>query len=342
MHIDSIDIAPYRIALQRPLRLAGRDVCEREGFLLKIFSQGALGMGDVAPLPGFSAETLTEARENVLALGLEGADVAVGGLASSAEIPALDNALPSVRFGIECALLELAAKQQLGLDSNPFDRRPRPIAVNALLTEPSVDAFLQLVEQGYTCIKIKVGRDDGSQDMHFLHSLSGQIDPGVSLRLDANRAWSQAEAQAFVEALPALPLMYIEEPCVHVRDSLKLAQTHGVPIALDESLISMDEQDLARLDKVAAFVIKPTLCGGVCAAVRLARAARECGAQPVISAAFESAEGLRALVFLADALMTPAVAAGLDTWQWLGEDISASGVTTDGPTMHVMDRGGSA
>jgi O-succinylbenzoate synthase len=41
----------------------------------------------------------------------------------------------------------------------------------------------------------------------------------------------------------------------------------------------------------------------------------------VISAAFESGVGIRALAYLANFVMSPGVAAGLDTWRWLAEDV---------------------
>ncbi|MDA1045243.1 MAG: o-succinylbenzoate synthase, partial [Verrucomicrobia bacterium] len=308
-------------------------------FLLKIMSAGVLGVGDVAPLPGFSMETLPEARENVLSMNLQGRDVAIQALLSEAPDAPLAHALPSVRFGIECALLDIAAKRKIVIAGNPFDRQPGPVAVNALLTEPSCEAFQQLVKQGYTCIKIKVGRADWRRDVDFLESLSTHVRGSLSIRLDANRAWSLETAEAFICALPAFALAYIEEPCRRLEESLVLARCGDVRVALDESLIGMAESALARLSGVAAFVIKPTLCGGVCAAMRLARAAREGGAEPVISAAFESDVGLRALVYLADALMTPGVAAGLDTWRWMPTALCGSVVHSDGPEMRVTEVG---
>ena len=174
----------------------------------------------------------------------------------------------------------------------------------------------------------------------FLQELSKHADPQVSLRLDANRAWSYDEALAFVRALPAaLPLAYIEEPCRDVADTLQLAQSGRVPIALDESLLGLNDEGLAQLKGLSAYVIKPTLCGGLSGAARLARAARQSDAEPVVSAAFESGVGIRALVYLANELMTPGLAAGLDTWQWLVDDVAESGVLSAGAMMHVASSG---
>ena len=58
--------------------------------------QGERGWGEIAPLPGFSPETLDEAQAALMA----------GRTRREGEDPALPD-VPSVAFGISCALAEL-------------------------------------------------------------------------------------------------------------------------------------------------------------------------------------------------------------------------------------------
>ena len=70
MRISGCRTFRYRLPLAEPLTLAGRVIHEREGALVRIDSDsGASGWGDVAPLPGFSRESLEDAETELAALG---------------------------------------------------------------------------------------------------------------------------------------------------------------------------------------------------------------------------------------------------------------------------------
>lgn len=335
MFIDNIEWGPYELPLVQPLALPGREITTRQGLLVRLSSGALTGVGDVAPLPGFSTESIEEAQACLDALPIIDCALDIDALLQGRCISALHDAPPSVRFGVECALLEMAA-QQGRCDGNPLAPCHGEVSVNALLAGVTAEALTSLVDQGYRCIKIKVGRQPLAQDLATLDVLKS-LPETVALRLDANRAWSLSDARHYVNALEGVALEYLEEPCESSDDSVRLARETGVPIALDESLLGLDDARLAALTDVVAFVIKPTLAGGVSGAIRLAKAARQCGAEPVISAAFESGVGIRALAFLAHALMTPGVAAGLDTWRWLACDVVDHSGPRSGPLMRLNE-----
>ena len=335
--IDLIELGPYTLPLVQALALAGQDVAERRGLLVRLSCEGLSGVGDVAPLPGFSRESIEQAHRVLDALPIIGEDIDIEGLLEGQPVAALKGAPPSVCFGVECALLDLAAQRKPDT-RNPMAPRAGEVHVNALLDEVTPEAVHTLAQQGYTCIKLKVGRQPLAADIAMVRSLVGVSDD-VVVRLDANQAWSFSEACQFVNALEGLLLEYLEEPCQSPQDSLRLMREAGVPVGFDESLVGASDDQLLAMQGAAAFVIKPTLADGVSGAIRLARAARRCGAEPVISAAFESGVGIRALAHLANALMSPGVAAGLDTWRWLAQDV----LDHDGPrTGPVMRLGGEA
>ena len=320
MLIDQFELAPYALPLTDTLQLADVSVTQRLGILVQLSCEGVCGQGDVAPLPGFSHETRDQAQRALEALQGVNLDLDSAAILSGETDDALRDAPPSVRFGIECAVLELEAKR-VPHSENIFCKPDITVPVNALLVNPTPAGVAARVREGYTCLKVKVGRRSLSQDIEVVSALAESLGDAATLRLDANRAWSMADARVFAEAVQALPVAYLEEPCGSYEDSLRLAQEAIVPIALDESLNAMDAHQCRALTGLAAFVIKPTLSGGVSGTIRLARAARACGAEPVISAAFESGVGIRALAYLANFVMSPGVAAGLDTWRWLAEDV---------------------
>ena len=67
MSVVSIAVLRYRVPLAAPINLGPRTISKRDGVLVRVETeQGAVGWGDVAPLPGFSAESLTEAIDALL------------------------------------------------------------------------------------------------------------------------------------------------------------------------------------------------------------------------------------------------------------------------------------
>ena len=152
-----------------------------------------------------------------------------------------------------------------------------------------------------------------ADDLATVAAVREALGPGVALRLDANRAWSDADARAFAAAVGEVA--YVEEPLADPAGGAALSRDTGLPIALDESI-----QDGASVEAwAAAAILKPTLVGGLVATLRIAASARALGVPVVLSAAFESGVGLRGVAALAAA--TGAEPAGLDTYRWLAADV---------------------
>jgi O-succinylbenzoate synthase len=134
---------------------------------------------------------------------------------------------------------------------------------------------------GIRCFKIKLAAED---DPARVAAIAAAV-PGARLRIDANRSWPRGEVTA---RLAALPIDYVEEPCIDCHqlldDSLPLR------LALDESLatIAPDELDSAlRSPQLAALVLKPTLLGGLSAVLALAHRARQAGVAAIVSHGLE-------------------------------------------------------
>ena len=320
------EIVPYRLPLVEPVVWGGRHHSTRDGLLLRLTdAEGREGWGDAAPLPGFSPETLPEAREAldsvlpvVLDRELDAADV----LRPDGPFhTALDAAgLPSsARFALDLALVELAV--QGDRRTLPQALHPDPVVVvplNALLMgvgAAAVEEARTRVDEGYRALKLKVGREPVDADVTTVRALRESIGPSVELRLDANRAWTVEQASRFARGVAEAGVAYVEEPLWDPAGLAALWLDTGLPVALDETLHAAAE----IRGWAAAAVLKPTLIGGVMATVRRAAEARSVGVRPVLSAAFESGVGLRGVAALAAA--TGGEAAGLDTYRWLGADV---------------------
>lgn len=321
MRLARLEVIPYRLALVAPLRLCGIEVAAREGALVRAISEeGATGWGDCAPLPGFSRESVWGAMREM---------EAVAGFASSVEIRnfeelaawsrALADMSSSARFALEGAIAAAAAAEAgetfgqwlLGTSSDRCE-------VNALATgapETWPEAARRAASEKFRVLKIKVGRAAMEREVAALAEASASA-PTLRFRLDANRAWSVVGALTFVQQVERLPVEYIEEPFA----GAFVAPTDWPArpgLARDESLWDADDPPDPR-PPVAAWVLKPTLAGGLVRALGLALRARRAGCAAVWSAAYESGVGIRMLAELAGAMGS---VAGLDTLRALAEDI---------------------
>ena len=325
--ISSFRIYRYRLPLVGPLPLAGRVIREREGLLVRIDSdKGVSGWGDVAPLPGFSGEGIDEATAEAMAWAgrLRGARFEPGGdgLESWPEWESAA-ASPSVRFGLETAVSNLARRMEDGAagDLAGFEGA---VPVNGLLAgsrEQVLADSARLRDGGCRAVKLKVGSQPVAEDVGLTRAVRDAIGDGVALRLDANRSWSLEQALAFGREMGDAGIEYLEEP---LREPLRLEELFdatGIPVALDESLLVLRPDDLEGRRDVGAVVLKPTLLGGLARAREWAARALALDIRPVVSSCFESGVGLLALAEFAWASTGDAVPAGLDTYRWLGADV---------------------
>jgi o-succinylbenzoate synthase len=337
VNLAGFDLYRYGLPLRRPPALEGTTLHRREGLLVRLSGDdGSEGWGESAPLPGFSEESLDEAAEQLrrLAGSLVGRDV-TGDWVDGGSGREMDRSDPSVRFGLELAFWNLYADHS-GLDlpelvsSSPSTTVP----VNGLISSPmeALEEARRMSDAGYESVKLKVGTRPVAEDFRLVRELGVELD-NISLRLDANRAWSYEEAAEFVRGAPRFE--YLEEPLADPRRLPELVHEFGVPVALDESLVGMEPEDLEAHRYAQAVVLKPTLLGGIERTLRLAGRALDLGMTPVVSSAYESGVGTAALVALAAGIGEHPVPAGLDTYRALAEDVLDTPLALPAPHLDV-------
>jgi O-succinylbenzoate synthase len=325
-----IEIFQYDLPLVRPLRLKGIPITRRQGLILKAGrGDQRVGYGEIAPLPGFSIETLEQAKEAAIKwVDLFRRMTREENIAGSDGEPALGFLLntPSVFFGTECATLGLA-RSSGATEGGSGVAGARRIPVSALIIgdfEGSIERASKLWQEGYRALKLKVGAQSVARDIEMVKQVCAAAG-GIDIRLDANAAWDFDTAVAFARGIAALDIEYIEEPLADPDRLGELVNLTGLQVALDETVVHgvFDDQFFADRDWAAAVVLKPTVLGGITTCRDLAAEAMEQGIQPVVSSCFESGLGLVALAHLAESLTGEAVPAGLDTYSWLAEDTLA-------------------
>ncbi|SFN87783.1 o-succinylbenzoate synthase [Xenorhabdus japonica] len=280
----------------------------RDGFLVHLQEDGRDGWGEISPLPEFSHETLEQAKISVVEWLQQWLQKQC--LQQRLQQPCHLNMepeesdLPSVAFGISCALAELQGKLP---ETANYRKTP-------LCTGDPDDVILRLGNiAGQKIAKVKVGLYEAVRDGMVVNVMLEAV-PDLQLRLDANRSWTRTKAEDFAKYVNPdyrQRIAFIEEPCRTREESLAFARETSIAIAWDENVREADFKVEAQ-EGVSAIIIKPTLVGSIERCRQLITQAHQLGLEAVISSSIESSFGLTQLARLAQWL-TPDTLPGLDT-----------------------------
>lgn len=306
----------YELPLNTPLQVGSQCIDSKAGLLVRCHAQGLEGWGDIAPLDGYSAESLHEVLGEIKQVRRD--------LKGLSDLPAT---LPSLRCGLEFALaaFRAACRKTSLFESLGGHAQTMQIRVARLLQDGDAGSLCAYasaaVKEGFTVIKCKVGRRGLEEDLTRIRELCGMLPSEVLLRLDANRAWTLDEALRFSRALDPARIEYLEEPLQCWDDYGAFGRGQELPYALDESLVGRSFERVEAMKGLKAVVIKPSLLGGLEVSRGWMGWATARGLIAVVSSMYESGVGQRGLLALAGAA-SPTVVAGLDTGAFLADDVT--------------------
>jgi len=98
-------------------------------------------------------------------------------------------------------------------------------------------------EQGFSGSKVKIGKPHLSEDRERLAAVRDAVGPAYEIMVDANQAFSRAEATRRARMLEDVGIAWFEEPMPadDVLEHARLAAATTVPIAVGESLYSISQ-----------------------------------------------------------------------------------------------------
>ncbi len=319
----------FSLPLRHPWRFGRHCLKQRRGWLIGLRDRaGRTGWGESTPLPAIGTETPRRAlvwlREQLTRL--PGSHPA----AALRALPAANRAPPAARCGLETALLDLLA-QQAGL---PLARLLHSGAADCLQVNAYLGALAtaepSLIEEaaaaGYRCLKFKVALAPVADELTKLQALSLLLPPHISLRLDANQAWSEATASAFLRGLNAAPVSLLEDPLATADSAAlrRLQQINAVPLGLDQTLSHDTLAGSLQSRAARFFILKPMRLGGLLPCLAIARQARAAKLRVIVTTSVDGAIATHAAAHLAAAIdgLGAAPAHGLATSSWLARDIA--------------------
>jgi len=257
----------HKLKFNKPAKTSRNVFEEKQHWLVKIWDitkPEVIGIGEAAPI-----ELLSPDYSNDLGQIIESKlDQLIDGL----RFEDLDfEKLPSVKFAIESALLDLEnGGKQIYFKSNYLAGKPIPI--NGLVWMNNLNEMLEeavtKVDYGFECIKFKVGSHDFDAECRFLEQFrKTKQGKNVTIRLDANGAFLPNEALEKLNDLNRFNIHSIEQPIKanQMDDMAKICKESKINIALDEELIGISTNEQIKMLKVIKpqfIILKPTLLGG--------------------------------------------------------------------------------
>lgn len=331
-NLTSAALYRYALPLLQTLDTRSGDLVRREGLILLLRdNEDHVGLGEISPLPGFSDESLALALSRtvqILQKMVGSADYLTQFLARGGDWEEMGK--PSVaNFGIETALLSLLANSNhLDLGSLLFGSSSKRIPVNGLINAELaewVPLALELVDAGYSTLKIKVGKINSELEAIGVQSIRDAVGPEVNIRLDANRSWSLEEAIQFGKSVRSSDIEFIEEPLSNPVDLPVFYDESGTHFAFDETLHHILDPGISfqSYTGLAALVIKPTLVACVPRILDLIKQAREQGIKVVISSSYETDIGLMNLAQFAAGVSGEEITTGLGTYGLYSKHLSS-------------------
>jgi O-succinylbenzoate synthase len=187
---------------------------------------------------------------------------------------------PMARAALESALLDLELRRRgVSMAAHLGGVRDRVECGVSLGIEDDLDVLLgevrRFVDAGYRRIKLKI---EPGRDLDVVREVRAAF-PSVSLTVDANAAYSLADADRLRE-LDEFNLDYVEQPLGEdeLLGHADLQQRMHTPICLDETVTSATvAADAIRVEACRVINIKPGRVGGVREAVRIHDVAQGAG-----------------------------------------------------------------
>ncbi|MEM9718825.1 MAG: o-succinylbenzoate synthase [Bacteroidota bacterium] len=297
----SAEFQAYTLNFKRPSGTSRGVLTQKPSFFLTLISERAKGIGECGILPGLSVESFQDYPQKL-------AEVAkhIHSVESAEKLLQKLTPFPSIRFGLEMALLDLKTANPFELFPSAFSQGEATQAINGLVWMGDLsfmkDQLRLRLEEGFRCIKIKIGALDFEEELRLLQKIRKEFPVrDIELRVDANGAFDPHLALDKLKRLAKYDIHSIEQPIRQGQwqEMARLCEESPIPIALDEELIGVwEKEEKARLLSTISpqyLIYKPSLIGGIAACEEWIGLAKNQNVGWWVTSALESNIGLNAI-----------------------------------------------
>lgn len=303
-HFTNALIRPYTISFKRPLTFNNIKHNFKRGYFLTLKdNHNNIATGELPFIEGIHSGDPLEHLKSLefLSLNILNKNIDLKNIdfrkAAFNLFSVEENDLPL--FCLEGALLSWLEKTNPNIIKN-FFKGQLNVPVNGLFIPSKKEDPKALVEnwkeKGFKTVKIKIGNLSFKEELQLIWKLYKEANKSFKIRLDGNQKFSNEDFFFMAKNLPADFIDYIEDP---IEDSTFLETVHEetkISFAFDEQL---KKGNFKKEKYLKAWVIKPSLWGGISKSIQMIDLARKQNILAVISSAYESKITLKHLAALA-------------------------------------------
>jgi L-alanine-DL-glutamate epimerase-like enolase superfamily enzyme len=188
---------------------------------------------------------------------------------------------------------------------------------------------------------MKIGAIKFDEELEVLKFIRGVENNNMTLRVDANGAFSMAEVFNKLDLLARYRIHSIEQPIKpgSWESMAEICRLSPIPIALDEELIGMSKRKEEMLDNIQPqfIVLKPTLLGGFKETGEWIDLAEKLGIGWWITSMLESNIGLNAITQFA-AGKAPKLIHGLGTGKLYSNNVGSPLSIQNGEISYLLEK----
>lgn len=306
-HDMQIDIQKYTLDFRFDAGTSRGVMKSKDSYFIKLWhpqNPEVFGLGECGPLNGLSPD-LVHGFQGVLDHSVREISQKET-LVLSDVFSVISDDFPAMQFALETAIMDLQNGGKRELYQNGFTDSTQSIPINGLVWMGDKKLMLERIQQkineGFSCIKIKIGAINFEDELDLLRYLRRNFSSDeITIRLDANGAFAPEDALKKLEQLARFDVHSIEQPIMagNWQSMEKLCFSSPIPIALDEELIGISGKDnkhnLLEQIKPQYIILKPTLLGGLQRSKEWIDLAAKSGIGWWITSALESNIGLNAI-----------------------------------------------
>ncbi len=187
----------------------------------------------------------------------------------------------AARSAVELALIDCLLKRRRMSLAALLPPRRKQVVYSGVITAGTPEKALQHARHfklfGINHLKIKIGDEQSVDRVAAIRKLLGA---SVSLRVDANGAYSAAEAIGVIKELAPFSIESIEQPLPRrpSSDDAFLKKHSTIPLMADESLVTLkDAENLCNSASFDFFNLRVSKCGGIFNTLKIAALAAKSG-----------------------------------------------------------------
>lgn len=188
----------------------------------------------------------------------------------------------AARSAVELALVDCFLKRQKLSLAEILPPKCQNVVYSGVITAGTIEKTVQNAKRfklfGITQLKLKIGENGG--DVFRVAAVREALGDAVSLRVDANGAYSVGQAIEVSSQLAPFKIDAIEQPIPrgNPKDLAYLASNSAIPVMADESLVTFkDANELIEASACQFFNLRLSKCGGLAQTLEIAQVARRAG-----------------------------------------------------------------